>query len=103
MTKEKLVGQATIEQINEWKDKHGDVFAVKTEGHICYLKKPNRKAISYASVAGKTDPLKFNETLLRECWLGGSDEIRKNDDMFMAASGVLSELIVIKEAELEKL
>ena len=87
-----LIGQATEDQIKEW-----------TEGHICYLKKPSRKNISYASVAGKIDPLKFNEVLLRDCWLGGSEEIRKNDEMFMAASGVLDQLIDVKEAELEKL
>ena len=103
MTEKTMIGQATAEQIKEWKETHGDVFAIRTEGHICYLKKPSRKAISYASVAGKTDPLKFNETLLRECWLGGSEEIRKNDDLFMAASGVLDQLINVKEAELEKL
>lgn len=98
-----LIGQVTDEQIKEWKETHGDVFSIKTEGHICYLKKPTRKAISYASVAGKTDPLKFNETLLRECWLGGSEVIRKDDDLFMAASGVLDQLLDVKEAELEKL
>lgn len=98
-----LIGQATEEQVKEWKEAHGNVFAIKTEGHICYLKKPSRKNISYASVAGKTDPLKFNEVLLRDCWLGGSEEIRKNDEMFMAASGVLDQLIDVKEAELEKL
>lgn len=98
-----FIGQATAEQVKGWKEAHGDVFTIKTEGHICYLKKPKRKAISYASVAGKTDPLKFNETLLRECWLGGSEEIRKDDDMFMAASGVLDQLLDVKEAELEKL
>lgn len=103
MAEKTMIGQATAEQIKEWKETHGDVFAIRTEGHICYLKKPSRKAISYASVAGKTDPLKFNETLLRECWLGGSEEIRKNDDLFMAASGVLDQLINVKEAELEKL
>lgn len=103
MVEKTMIGQATAEQIKEWKETHRDVFAIRTEGHICYLKKPSRKAISYASVAGKTDPLKFNETLLRECWLGGSEEIRKNDDLFMAASGVLDQLINVKEAELEKL
>lgn len=103
MLKTEFIGQATPEEIQEWKDKHGDVYAIKAEGHICYLHRPTRKAISYASVAGKTDPLKFNETLLRECWLGGSEEIRKNDDLFLAASGVLDKIIEIKEAELEKL
>lgn len=103
MTETEYIGQATPEQIATWKEKHGEIFAIRAEGHVCYLHKPSRRAISYASVAGKTDPLKFNETLLRECWLGGSEEIRKNDDLFLAASGVLDRLIEVKEAELEKL
>ncbi|MCD8041442.1 MAG: hypothetical protein LUH10_00100 [Tannerellaceae bacterium] len=103
MAKERLTGQAADSQIQEWKEQYGDVFCIKTEGHVCYLRKPNRRAISYATVAGKTDPLKFNETLMRECWLGGSEEVRTNDDMFMAACGVLDKIIELKQAELEKL
>ena len=97
MANEKMIGQATPEQIAEWKDKHGEIFSIKVEGHVCYLRKPGRKAISYASVAGKTDPLKFNETL------GGSEAIRKDDDKFLAAGGVLDQIVELKEAELEKL
>ena len=32
MAKEKLIGQATAEQIQEWKAKHGDIFSVKVDG-----------------------------------------------------------------------
>lgn len=103
MKNKEFIGQATPEQIAAWKEEHGDIFAIKAEEHVCYLKKPTRKAISYASVAGKVDPLKFNETLLRECWLGGSEEIRHDDDLFLAAGGVLGEIVQVKEAELEKL
>lgn len=103
MSNEKMIGQATPEQIAEWKEKHGEIFAIKVDGHVGYLHKPSRKTISYASVAGKTDPLKFNETLLRECWLGGSEAIRKDDDKFLAAGGVLDRIVEVKEAELEKL
>ena len=103
MSKNELIGQAAPEQIEAWKEKYGEVFAIKVDGHVCYLHKPDRKTISYASVAGKTDPLKFNETLLRECWLGGSEAVRKDDDKFLAAGGVLDRLVEVKEAELEKL
>lgn len=103
MSNEKLIGQVDPEQIITWKQAHEDIFTVTVEEHICYLKKPSRKILSYAAVAGKTDPFKFNETLLRECWLGGSEAIRKDDDLFMAASGVLNEILEIKSAELEKL
>ena len=55
------------------------------------------------NTAGKNDPLKFNETLLRGCWLGGSEAIRRDDDKFMGASGVLDKIVPYAEAELEKL
>lgn len=109
MSKEvKTVGQVAQEQIDAWKAQYGDVYSITTEDaqeslHVCYLKKPKRKHISAATIAGKVDPLKFNETLMRECWLGGSEAIRTDDDMFMAAGGVLTDIVQIREAQLEKL
>ena len=100
---EALVGQATVAEIDEWKKRHGDIYAIKVDGHVCYLRKPTRRDLSFASSAGKKDPLKFNETLLRDCWLGGSEAIRRDDDKFMGASGVLEKIIPDAEAELEKL
>ena len=95
--------KATKEQIAEWKAKHGDVFRIKVDEKTCYLKKPGRKALGYATVAGKDNPMKFNETLLNECWLGGDDEIKTNDELFLAVTPKLAELLNTKEAELEKL
>lgn len=100
---EALVGQATVAEIDEWKKRHGDIYAIKVDGHVCYLRKPTRRDLSFASSAGKKDPLKFNETLLRDCWLGGSEAIRRDDDKFMGASGVLDKIIPDAETELEKL
>ena len=100
---EALVGQATVAEIDEWKKRHGDIYAIKVDGHVCYLRKPTRRDLSFASSAGKKDPMKFNETLLRDCWLGGSEAIRRDDDKFMGASGVLDKIIPDAEAELEKL
>lgn len=98
-----MVGQATPEQIKAWKEKHGEIYAVKCGGHIAYLKSPSRKALSYASMAGKTDPLKFNEVILNECFVGGSEAIKTDDSLFLGVSAKLAEIIEVKEAELEKL
>ena len=94
---------ATKEQIQEWKAKHGDVFCIRVEGKSCYLKKPSRKALGYASMAGKENPLKFNEILLNDCWIAGDEEIKTNDDLFLAVSSKIGEIIEVKEAELVKL
>lgn len=103
MNKEELKGQATPEQIAEWKKTNKNVFAVTVDGHIAYLKSPDRKTLSYATVAGSKDALKFNEILMKGCWLGGSEEIKTDDELFYAVSSQLAEIIQVKEAELVKL
>jgi hypothetical protein len=94
---------ATKEQIESWKANHGEVYRIQVEGKACYLKQPSRKTLGYASLAGKENPLKFNEVLLRDCWLGGDEAIKTDDTLFLSVSAKLSELIALKEAELEKL
>ncbi|MDR0814761.1 MAG: hypothetical protein LBN37_03300 [Bacteroidales bacterium] len=96
--------EATKEQIEEWKAKHKDVWLLKVGADsACYLKKPSRKALGYASMAAQSNPLKFNEVILEDCWLGGDEEIKKDDNLFLSASKKLAELIEIEDAELGKL
>ena len=96
--------EKTIEQkISEWKAKHGDVFQVEVDGRVAYLKRPDRKVLGAAAVTGKSDPMKYNEVILNNCWLEGDEEIRTNDAMFLGVSSQLAEIIEIKEATLKKL
>ncbi|MDR0266388.1 MAG: hypothetical protein LBJ04_24460 [Sphingobacterium sp.] len=99
--------KATKEQIAEWKEKYGGVFKIKVEDEsgdkVCYLKKPSRKVLGMATVAGKDNPIKFNETVIRECWLGGDEDIKTDDTLFLSASGKIPEIIETRQAELEKL
>ena len=97
-----LVGQATPEQIEAWKRQYGDVFVATVDDSICYLKRPSRKALGYASFASKNNPLNFNEVILNDCWLGGDESIKTDDSKFLGVSVVLPELIELKEAELKK-
>jgi hypothetical protein len=96
---------ATKEQIDAWKTRHGKVFRVTIEeaDKSCYLKPPTRKALSYATMAGKESPLKCNEILLKDCWLDGDEEIKTDDGLFLSVSPKLAELIQTKETELEEL
>ncbi|MBQ7530841.1 MAG: hypothetical protein IJT12_03975 [Paludibacteraceae bacterium] len=93
----------TKEAIAELKKKYGDIFKITVDGKSCILRKPNRKELSYASVAGKNDPIKFNESILNACFVAGDQEILTDDYLFLAASAKLEGVIEIKTAELEKL
>ena len=100
MTSEKKPTQAKIE---EWKKTHGDVWRITVDGRECYLKPPSRRTLGYASMAAKENPLKFNEIILRDCWLAGDEEIKTDDTLFLSTGKALEGIIETKEAELEKL
>lgn len=100
--------QVTQEQIKDWKAKHGQIYKITVKDAAngdksCVLKQPTRQILGAASQAGKDNPMKFNEVILNNCWLGGDEEIKTNDMLFLSASQKIGEIIEIKEAELEKL
>lgn len=97
-----LKGKATAEQIKEWKQKYGEIFMVVVDGSVCYLKKPDRKTMSYVATLGN-NPIRANEALLQNCFLGGDESIKTDDDKFFGISAKLNEIVEIKEAEITKL
>ena len=93
----------TKEQIKQWKAKYKEVFVLRVDDKVAYLRTPDRATLRYASTLATKDPMKFNEAILTNCWLGGDEEIKTDDALFLSASSKLGELIQIKEATLEKL
>lgn len=76
---------------------------VEVDGRRCYLKRPTRKTLSAAAVVGTKDPLKYNEIVLKNCWLNGDEEIQGDDALFLGVSGQLAEIIEVAEASIKKL
>ena len=101
-------GSATEDQISEWKKKHGRAFYLKGGGHICYVKKPSRKILSYASLTstskdGKVDNLRYLETVFLNIFLGGSEEFKHNQEMLLGVGPQILDLIEVTEVELGEL
>lgn len=90
-------------KIEAWKKKYGEVYIYEVDGKKCYLRAADRKTISAAAVIGHGDMIKYNEVILKNCWLGGDEEIQTEDKYFLGVSQVLAELIDIKEGKLKKL
>ncbi|OQY03188.1 MAG: hypothetical protein B6I20_05570 [Bacteroidetes bacterium 4572_117] len=94
----------TKAQIEAWKKKHGDVFMFTNEDDaVCYLKLADRKTLAYAQAAAGNDPIKFNEIILEDCWLGGDERFKTDDAWFLGVSAKLDELIKVSTGKLEKL
>ena len=89
------------EQIQEWKKKHGDLFEITVDDKSCLLHRPTRRDLRYASVI--KDPIKMSETMLGQLWVAGDEELKTNDELFMAVVSKMDEVLKVKEAEIKKL
>ena len=58
--------------------------------------------MSYVATLGN-NPIRANEALLQNCWLGGDDSIKTDDDKFFGVSAKLAEIVQVKDAEITKL
>ena len=95
-----LLGQATPEQIAQWKEQYGKVFSYEVDGRICYLRPVDRNTYALAASKVTTSPAKFNEILVEKCWLGGDEEIRKNDEYYFGLCDFTEELLNKKKGQL---
>ena len=91
----------TAEQVQEWKQKHGDLFEISVEEKSCILHRPTRKDLSFVSVV--KDPIKMSEAMLNQLWVAGDEEIKTDDALFLAAIQKMQNVREVKEAEIKKL
>lgn len=74
----------------------------------CYLKPISRQTMEIVlgltmAVSGPPQYIRAGEVILNACWVGGDDEIRKNDDLLVPAAMQAYRLVEVKNAELKKL
>lgn len=104
-SKSPLRGQVSESQIAEWKAKckYG-IYSIEVEGHIAYFKNPGRNELNCAmSKADKERTLAVFEEFANVTFLGGSEEILTDDQMFIGASQELREKLEGKKATLVNL
>ncbi len=88
-----LKGQESSSQIEEWKQKYQyGIYAVEVGGHVAYFKNPGRHELNCAlTKADKERALAVFEELASVTYIGGSEEVLKDDQMFI---GICQELKV---------
>jgi hypothetical protein len=100
-----LTGQVTDAQIAEWTAKHKyGIYALQVDGHIAYFKNPGRNELNCAMAkADKDKALDIFEELAAITFIGGSEEIIKDDQMFIGISQELKVKLEGKKATLVNL
>lgn len=93
MTKQSqtLTGQVAETQVVEWKARYKcGIYALEVDGHIAYFKNPGRHELNCAmSKASNERALDVYEELANLTFLGGSEEMLHDDQMFI---GICHEL-----------
>jgi hypothetical protein len=93
--KNTLIGQADDKQIATWKNENKNgIYAVPVPegGHIAYFRNPTRHDVNKAFEVAQEEDSKYltaTEEFARLCYIGGSDEVLKNDMMFLSAAPYL--------------
>jgi hypothetical protein len=100
-----LIGQVSDTQITEWKAKFKyGIYAIEVDGHVGYFKNPGRHELNCAmSKADKDKALAIFEELANVTFIGGSEEILKEDQMFIGVAQELKEKLDGKKATLVNL
>ncbi len=106
----KSTGTATAEQIENWKKevkaKYGDtaeVFAYEVDDKVAYLRSVDRDLYSLGAAKVSTSPAKFNEIVINGIWLGGCEELRKDDQYYFGLIDFVEELMGKKKGSLKTL
>lgn len=81
-------GGITEEQLEALKRQHKKAYRVDIvdgeDTHIGYFKRPDFATIKAVTKLAKTDEVEAGKVMFDNCWLGGSEELRKDAVLFMA-------------------
>ena len=106
MSKETKTGIISDEQIDAWKRQYGKVFTIKVKVNendtaIGYLRPPGRNHKATAlSMYAKDKILECGEFLRNNCWLGGDERLKNEDEIADTAAVQASGIVKFLEAEL---
>lgn len=90
-------GGITEAQIAAFKAKHGKVHRVDIvengDTYIGYFHRPDFQTIKAVTKVSKTDEVEAGKVLFDNCWLGGSEALRRDAILFMAVQVQLGKLL----------
>lgn len=68
----------------------------------CWVRQPTRNELRELS-SKPMDKITYNEAALEAIWLGGDIECKNDDEAFLSISGVIADVLDVREAEIKKL
>jgi len=103
-----LDGNITLQQLTAWKNKYGKLIKVEIENDeeetlFSYFRKPTMATRAAVLQASKTDEFRALEVLFKNCYIGGDEEVSKDDDLKLGVISAFADLTQPKEAKAKKI
>lgn len=103
-----LPGGVSQAQLKQWKNRWGEVtqISVKTDdGRTLYgyFKKPDLETIAASTRFIDTDPVKGGVIVMENCWLGGDEAIKTDDEAKFSVILRVNKLFKVLETEVKKM
>lgn len=97
-------GQQPKAVIEQWKAKHGNVYAITTENKdIFYVRSPSIKEIeAYQPLLQQSKFITYNIGLFKNCYLGGAP-IPDDEPTLQSIAGKMMQTVEVVVSEVEKL
>jgi hypothetical protein len=90
-------GGITEAQIEAFKTRHGKIYRVDVvdgnDTHTGYFRRPDFPTIKAITKISKTDEVEAGKVMFDNCWLGGSEDLRKDAVLFMAVQAQLGKML----------
>jgi len=101
-TEQQLTGQQSDEQVQTWKQQYKQgIYAIVVDDCIGYFKNPSRNEMNCAMSKASSDAaLDMYEELARLTFIGGSEEVINDDQMFF---GLVQQIKVKMDGKKAKL
>lgn len=96
-----LKGQATAEQVAEWKKKYGEVIMLEVAGFVAYFRKPDMKIWRFCLKVIDKSQNDFKLAMARSCFIGGDKSLLESPYIEDVSTSV-NDLIDYTEADFEK-
>jgi hypothetical protein len=107
MAKKENIQVPTTDQIEQWKKENGSVFVLeataKGQTFVAYIRKPKRNEYSYALARMQKDPMEYVGSIMRNCWLGGDEEMKSEPGLLVGIMPQLDDVIGAAEVSLKEL
>ena len=99
----------TAEMVDKWKAENKSGIAridstYEGKPYAAYLRRPTRDDMrELGAKASMVDPVTYAEIILDQLWIGGDEEIRTVDPIFMGVQTIVQNVLDIQKATLKKL